>query len=249
MLELRDLSKRFAGFLAVGGVSLTVDARRKHAIIGPNGAGKSTLFNLITGFIRPSAGDVIFKGEKVTGLRPHHLVKRGMGRSFQHTNIYPRLTAYENVQVARLAYHGRSFSLFAPSRKLYEDETLEILELVQLGAEREIVAGELAYGQQKQIELAIALALEPQLLLLDEPTAGMSPIETRATIALIERIVEARDLTLLFTEHDMDVVFSMADVISVMHHGQLIATGAPDEVRDDDEVQRVYLGEADHHAA
>jgi branched-chain amino acid transport system ATP-binding protein len=249
MLELRDLSKRFAGFLAVGGVSLTVDARRKHAIIGPNGAGKSTLFNLITGFIRPSAGDVIFKGVPVTGLRPHHLVKRGMSRSFQHTNIYPRLTTYENVQVARLAYHGRSFSLFAPSRKLYEDETLEILELVHLSAEREIVAGELAYGQQKQIELAIALALEPQLLLLDEPTAGMSPIETRATIALIERIVEARDLTLLFTEHDMDVVFSMADVISVMHHGQLIATGAPDEVRDDDEVQRVYLGEVDHHAA
>ena len=235
--------------MAVGGVSLTVDARRKHAIIGPNGAGKSTLFNLITGFIRPSSGDVIFNGEKVTGLRPHHLVKRGMGRSFQHTNIYPRLTAYENVQVARLAYHGRSFSLFAPSSKLYAHETLEILELVQLGAEREIVAGELAYGQQKQIELAIALALEPQLLLLDEPTAGMSPIETRATIALIERIVEARGLTLLFTEHDMDVVFSMADVISVMHHGQLIATGAPDEVRDDDEVQRVYLGEVDHHAA
>jgi branched-chain amino acid transport system ATP-binding protein len=172
-----------------------------------------------------------------------------MGRSFQHTNIYPRLTAYENVQVARLAYHGRSFSLFVPSRNLYKDETLEILELVHLSAEREIVAGELAYGQQKQIELAIALALEPQLLLLDEPTAGMSPIETRATIALIERIVEARGLTLLFTEHDMDVVFSMADVISVMHHGQLIATGAPDEVRDDDEVQRVYLGEADHHAA
>jgi branched-chain amino acid transport system ATP-binding protein len=249
MLELHDLSKRFGGFLAVDNVNLRVEAQNRHAIIGPNGAGKTTLFNLITGSIPASAGRVLLDGEDVTGLRPHRLVKLGMGRSFQRINIYPRLSVYENVQVARLAHHGRALSLFAPSRDLYRDETTEILELVDLDEEADVVAGELSYGRQKQIELAVALALEPRLLLLDEPTAGMSPVETREAVALIGRIALARRLTLLFTEHDMDVVFKMADVITVLHHGQAIASGAPEEVRSDRDVQRIYLGETVHAPA
>jgi branched-chain amino acid transport system ATP-binding protein len=249
MLELHDLSKRFAGFLAVDSVNLRVEAQHRHAIIGPNGAGKTTLFNLVTGSIAPSAGRVVFEGQDVTGLRPHQLVRLGMGRSFQRINIYPRLSVFDNVQVARLAHHGRALSLFAPSRKLYRDETMEILDLVHLAAEAEVIAGELSYGRQKQIELAVALALEPRLLLLDEPTAGMSPPETRDAVRLIGRIAQARRLTLLFTEHDMDVVFEMADVITVLHHGRVIASGPPEEVRSDRDVQRIYLGEILHAPA
>ena len=243
MLEVRDVRKSFDGFMAVGGVSLRVERGMIAAIIGPNGAGKTTLFNLITGHLRPDAGAVVLEGREVTGLAPHDVCRLGMGRSFQRTNIFPRLTVYENVQAAFLSHRGRGRDLWSRVQRLYREETeavLASLGLLDLAGE---VSGFLSHGAQKQLELGIALASEPSLLLLDEPTAGMSATETRETIRLVARIARERGLTLLFTEHDMDVVFSIAQRITVLHQGRVIAEGPPTEVRADTEVRRVYLGE------
>lgn len=247
-LETKDLFKSFDGFVAIRDVSFRLEAGEKHAIIGPNGAGKTTFFNLITGHLQPDRGEVALEGRPITGMPPHGIVRLGVARSFQRINIYPRMSVFENVQVALIARDRRHFSLFALGAKLNRDETEELLSLVGLADEADETAGELAYGKQKQLELAIALAANPRVLLLDEPTAGMSPRETMEAIKLIERISEARGLTLLFTEHDMSVVFGIADRISVLHHGELIFSGRPDEARRDAEVRRVYLGE-DHGAA
>ncbi len=249
MLEIRGLSKDFGGFVAINGVDFEIDAGAMHAIIGPNGAGKTTFFNLITGHLLPSQGTVAFEGRTITGMAPHKIVKLGMARSFQRINIYPRMTVFENVQVALIARDGLQLSMFRIGAVLNRDGTIELLHLVGLEDEAFEVAGELAYGKQKQLELAISLAAEPRLLMLDEPTAGMSPQETIVAMQLIKDIAKARELTLLFTEHDMDVVFSIADRISVLHHGEFIASGTPEEVRNDAEVRRVYLGEADDGAA
>ncbi len=243
MLEARDVRKSFAGFQAVGGVSLTVARGSISAIIGPNGAGKTTLFNLITGHLRPDAGRVLFKERDITGIAPHDLCRLGMGRSFQRTNIFPRLTVYENIQAAFLSHRERGWNLFTPVERLYREETEALLDAVGLLEKAGEISGFLSHGNQKQLELGLALALEPELLLLDEPTAGMSAAETREAIRLIERIARERHLTLLFTEHDMDVVFSIAQRITVLHQGRVIADGTPEEVRQHPEVRRVYLGE------
>jgi branched-chain amino acid transport system ATP-binding protein len=245
VLDVRDLRKSFDGFQAVGGVTFSVPDRAISAIIGPNGAGKTTTFNLITGHVPPDSGQVILKGREVTGVAPHDLCRLGMGRSFQRTNIFPRLTVYENVQAAFLSHRGRGWNLFTPVRELYRAETEALLESVGLVDKAAEVSGFLSHGNQKQLELGIALALEPEILLLDEPTAGMSATETRESIRLIERIAHERGLTLLFTEHDMEVVFSISHRITVLHQGKVIADGTPDEVRRDPDVRRVYLGE--HH--
>jgi branched-chain amino acid transport system ATP-binding protein len=189
---------------------------------------------------------VTFDGQDITGLAPERIVRRGVARSFQRINIYPRLTVFENVQVALIAHEHQQWNLFRPGRSLHREETGELLELVGLAGEAGETAGELSYGKQKQLELAIALASKPRLLLLDEPTAGMSPQETGETIASVRDIVKTRGLTLLFTEHDMSVVFGIAERISVLHHGEIIASGDPDAVRNDAEVRRVYLGEHGH---
>jgi len=244
VLEVREVRKSFDGFQAVGGVSFTVPRGSISAIIGPNGAGKTTLFNLITGHLQPDAGRVVFNERDVTGIAPHDLCRLGMGRSFQRTNIFPRLTVYENVQAAYVSHRGRGFNLFTPVERLYRAETEALLQAVGLLEKAQEVSGFLSHGNQKQLELGIALALEPEILLLDEPTAGMSATETRESIRLIERIARERGLTLLFTEHDMEVVFSISQRITVLHQGRVIAAGTPDEVRRDDEVRRVYLGEA-----
>ncbi|HYB44503.1 MAG TPA: ATP-binding cassette domain-containing protein, partial [Candidatus Methylomirabilis sp.] len=211
---------------------------------GPNGAGKTTLFNLITGHLAPDSGRVLFKDRDITGIAPHDLCRLGMGRSFQRTNIFPRLTVFQNIQAAFLSHRLRGWNLYTPVERLYRRETLDLLESVGLRDKAGEVAGFLSHGNQKQLELGLALALEPELLLLDEPTAGMSATETRESIRLIERIARERGLTLLFTEHDMEVVFSISQRITVLHQGRVIAAGTPDEVRRDDEVRRVYLGEA-----
>ncbi len=244
MLDVREVTKSFDGFQAVGGVSFTVPRGSISAIIGPNGAGKTTLFNLITGHLQPDGGRVVFKERDVTGIAPHDLCRLGMGRSFQRTNIFPRLTVYENIQAAFVSHRGRGFNLFTPVERLYRTETAALLEAVGLLDKAHEVSGFLSHGNQKQLELGIALALEPEILLLDEPTAGMSATETRESIRLIERIAAERGLTLLFTEHDMEVVFSIAHRITVLHQGRVIADGAPAEVRRDPEVRRVYLGES-----
>lgn len=242
MLEVRELRKSFGGFTAVGGVSLTVAAREIVAIIGPNGAGKSTLFNLVTGHIKPDAGTVRFRGRDITGLAPHSICRLGLGRSFQRINIFPKLTVFQNVQAAIIAHRGQGHRLWGRAAGLFERETTALLAAIGLEDKASAVSGELSYGAQKQIELGIALASEPQVLLLDEPTAGMSAAETRDAIALIGRIVRERGLSLVFTEHDMEVVFSIAERIGVLHQGRLIAEGAPEEVRANPDVRRVYLG-------
>lgn len=242
MLEVRGLTKSFAGFVAVREVSLAVARGEIAAVIGPNGAGKSTLFNLITGHLRPSAGEVRLDGRDITGIAPHRICRMGVGRSFQRTNIFPRLTVLENVQAALLSHLGHGRNLWSRSVRMCREESEGLLTAVGLANQAQAVAGTLSYGNQKQLELGIALASDPKILLLDEPTAGMSAHETHEAIALIERIARERDLTLLFTEHDMAVVFSIAQKIAVMHQGCLIADGAPADVRADAEVRRVYLG-------
>ena len=244
ILETKGLMKDFGGFVATNNVSLELEESERHAIIGPNGAGKTTFFNLITGHLAPSSGTVLFNGKDITGIPPHKVVRLGLARSFQRINIYPRMTVFENVQVALIARDHNHFKLFSLGEPHNRKDTADLLELVGLEDEALEIAGELSYGKQKQLELAIALAENPRVLLLDEPTAGMSPQETEEAIELVGRITKERGLTLLFTEHDMGVVFGIADRISVLHHGEIIASGLPEEVRNDPEVRRVYLGES-----
>ncbi|HEX2887055.1 ABC transporter ATP-binding protein [Vineibacter terrae] len=243
MLQVQDLHKRFGGFAAISGVSFDLEKGVVMAIIGPNGAGKSTLFNLITGHLEPSAGRVLLGGRDITGAAPHAICRLGVGRSFQRTNIFPHLSVFECVQAALLAHRGQGRNFWLRSDGLYRAETMALLASLGLQDKADSLAGELSHGNQKQIELGIALASDPDILLLDEPTAGMSAVETHETIALIARIARERGLTLLFTEHDMEVVFSIAQRIGVLHQGRLIAEGDPQAVRADPEVRRVYLGE------
>ena len=242
MLEARELTKSFGGFIALSRVSFTVPQGSISAIIGPNGAGKTTLFNVLTGHLAPNEGRVVFKGQDVTGTAPHDLCRLGVGRSFQRTNIFPKLTVFENVQAAFVSHRRRGWNMATPVERLYRAETEEILAAVGLLDRAGEMSVYLSHGGQKQLELGVALALEPELLLLDEPTAGMSVTETRESIALIERLARERNLTLLFTEHDMEVVFGIARRITVLHQGRVIADGEPDEVRRDPDVRRVYLG-------
>jgi branched-chain amino acid transport system ATP-binding protein len=242
VLEISGLSKSFGGFRAVSNVSLTVKTRQIAAVIGPNGAGKSTLFNLITGHLRPDSGKVMLDGHDITGAAPYRICRMGVGRSFQRTNIFAKLTVFENLQAAYIVHRRRGANLWSRSDSLYRDETMNLLRSIGLGVQEKTIAGTLSYGNQKQVELGLALASDPRVLLLDEPTAGMSATETHDTIALLKRIAEERELTLLFTEHDMEVVFSIAEKIAVLHQGRIIAEGLPDTVRANDEVRRVYLG-------
>jgi len=247
VLEISGLSKSFSGFRAVSDVNLTVETRQIAAVIGPNGAGKSTLFNLITGHLRPDSGSVKLDGRDITGAAPYRICRMGMGRSFQRTNIFAKLTVFENLQAAFLVHHRQGLNFWGRSEAFYRDETAALLASIGLAGQENTIAGTLSYGNQKQLELGLALASDPRVLLLDEPTAGMSATETHETIRLLERIAAERELTLLFTEHDMEVVFSIAQKIAVLHQGQIIADGTPEAVRADSEVRRVYLGQGMVH--
>ncbi len=243
ILGVEKIRKSFDGFVAINGVSFSLQKGEICSIIGPNGAGKTTLFNLITGHLRIDEGKLIFKDQDITNRRPYQICRLGVGRSFQRTNIFPRLTVYQNIQAGVLVHQGRSFTFFRPVDSFFQKETEEILDRVGLKEYAETVSGSLSYGFQKQLELGIALASEPELLLLDEPTAGMSTQETHQTMELIGKITREKGLTLLFTEHDMEVVFSISQRIMVLHQGRLIAEGTPEEVRRNPDVQKVYLGE------
>jgi branched-chain amino acid transport system ATP-binding protein len=243
ILQIRGLMKSFGGVAAVADVSLEVQEGQIHSIIGPNGAGKTTFFNLISGYYAGDAGKVFFRGEDITGLSPQEIVKKGIGRSFQVTKIFPKLTVYENIQVPVLFRRGKGSHLLENSRRLFQPETEEILSLVGLLDRSPEPAGTLAAGDRKRLELGIVLAVQPALLLLDEPTCGMSPVETAKTIDLIQEITARRALTVLFTEHKMDMVFRIASQITVMNFGRIVAAGAPEEIRDNQEVQRIYFGE------
>ena len=243
ILQVEDLEKSFNGFKAIGGVSFAIAKGEICSIIGPNGAGKSTLFNLITGHQPADKGRVVFDGTDISRLRAYKICRLGLGRSFQRINIFPKLTVFENIQAVFLVQKGKSLSLFDSVQNLFREETEEILEKVDLQEYRDDLGGSMAYGYQKQLELGIALASDPKMLLLDEPTAGMSTRETKATIELIGKIVKDEGLTLLFTEHDMSMVFSISERILILHQGKLIAAGLPEEVRENPEVQKIYFGE------
>jgi branched-chain amino acid transport system ATP-binding protein len=242
VLELRGIRHGFGGLAVLGGITLDVREGERHAIIGPNGAGKSTLFNIVTGRYRPQAGRVVYRGRDITGTPPHQIARLGIGRSFQIVNTFPRLTVYQSVRSAVVSRRGRRldpWSLLARDREVAA-ETDEVLALLGLRARRETPASALSHGEQRELEIALTLAIRPALVMLDEPTAGLNTEDTRKAIDLIRRVTEGR--TLLMVEHDMDVVFTLADRISVLYYGQVLATGTTEEIRANPEVKRVYLG-------
>ena len=245
MLEVTSLSKSFDGFKAVKNASLSVKDGEVVAVIGPNGAGKTTLFNLITGVIKPDSGKVIFKGEDITGLKPFEVCRRGMSRSFQVVNVFPRLSVFENVQVSVLSRQKKTWNLFTPSSRLAIAETEKILENVGLTDVGDATSTALSHGERKVLEIAIALGGNPEFLILDEPTAGMSPEETSRCIDLIRQLKEKLGITILFCEHDMEIVFSISDRIMVMVRGSTIIERTCNEVRCCQEVQDAYLGGSD----
>ncbi|HEX9191538.1 MAG TPA: ABC transporter ATP-binding protein [Candidatus Deferrimicrobiaceae bacterium] len=245
LLEIRGVVKSFGGVRALQEVTFSVRQGEIRAIIGPNGAGKSTLFNVMTGLFPPDSGEVIFDGERVSGVPPYRIIRKGVGRSFQITNIFPRMTVFENVQVALFAHHGNSRDPFGRARRYpsVAEEALSILDQVGLSEKHELSASILSHGDQKRLEIAISLASRPRLLMLDEPTAGMSRFESRETVELLRTISREQGLTLVFTEHDMDIVFGISEKIVVLQQGIVIADGTPASIKANSQVRKAYLGE------
>lgn len=242
VLEVRGLCKSFGGLEAVSNVSFSVAKAELLALIGPNGAGKTTCFNMLMGQLAPTAGEVLLNGENITGMAPRKVWRKGIGRTFQITGTYSSMTVVENVQMALLSHKRRLFDMRRYAHLQYKQEAMQLLELVGMQDQAERASAVLAYGDLKRLELSIALAHHPILLLMDEPTAGMAPKERIALMELTANIVEQRQISALFTEHDMDVVFANAHRIMVLNRGELIANGSVDEVRANAEVQEVYLG-------
>ena len=243
MLKVEGLQKTFSGFRAVNGANLEVATNEIVAVIGPNGAGKTTLFNLITGILKPDGGRVTFCDEDITGLPAYKTCRKGITRSFQVVNIFPALTVFENVQIAVFAQAHKTMKLFTPSKRTCIKETLEIVGNVGLADKKNEICGSLSHGDQKVLEIAIALGGTPKLLILDEPTAGMSPEETVRCIDLIKKLRDEFGLTILFCEHDMEIVFGIAQRIMVMVRGSTVIQGIPSDVRCNKEVQDAYLGQ------
>ena len=240
LLHAQGLDRSFGGIHAVADVDLAVPHGSLHAVIGPNGSGKTTLFNLITGHTRPGAGRVVFDGHDITGMPYHKVARRGLAKSYQITTVFPLLTVFENVRIAaQAASHANVF--WRPAEGIAEvvEHTEQVLGRIALTASRDTIASNLSHGDQRRLDLAIALATSPRLLLLDEPTAGMSPTETAETVALVREL--NRDVTILMIEHKMDVILAIADRITVLHQGRTLFEGAPDEVKAHPEVQEVYL--------
>ncbi len=243
ILETKYIYHDFKGLKVLFDVNLQVKEGERHAIIGPNGAGKTTLFNVITGTYKPSEGQVFFKKNEVTGFPPHKLVRLGMGRSFQITSTFSRMTAFQNIRMGILSKKAIRFNMLRMVDKMgaVTTETEKVLKRINLDGERDIPAGMLSYGKSRSLEISMALATDPELVMLDEPTAGMSVDETRSAVELIRRLTEGK--TMVIIEHDMDVVFSLADRITVLHLGAVLATGTPDEIRNNQAVRDAYLGE------
>ena len=244
ILETRGLGRAFGALQAVADLSLDVPSGELRAVIGPNGAGKTTLFHLISGLLPPTSGRVLFRGADVTALPAPARCRRGISRTFQITSIFPDLTVLENVRIAVQLKRGGNFR-FVGGRALLdaaERRARESLAFLGLLDRADAPAATLPHGDQRLLEIAMALAQEPELLLLDEPTQGLSPEDTAATVAVIRQIARDRRLTIILVEHDMDVVFDLADRISVLHFGQLIAYGTPDQIRANEDVQKAYLG-------
>ncbi|WP_426434483.1 ABC transporter ATP-binding protein [Bradyrhizobium genosp. P] len=246
MLEIRNITKRFGNLVAVKDVSMSVKMGELRAIIGPNGAGKTTFFNMISGYFPPTKGSILFQGKDVTQVPAHLRVGLGMGRTFQITEVFPELTVHENVLTAAEVAAGQTLRML-PNRadaKLANDVAAEMLALVGLSGKADRLVGELSHGDQRTTEIAMALAQLPRLLLLDEPTAGMGDQETYEITALIRRLHKERNYTIVLIEHDMRVVFHLADYITVLDQGGLLAEGRPDEIAASEAVQAAYLGES-----
>lgn len=245
ILSITNLTKRFGGNTAVSGIDLEVLPKETIAIIGPNGAGKTTFYNMVSGRMQPTEGTIALERRDITGLPPHRISRLGVSRSFQINNIFPEMTVQENVEVVLSAYHGRSRKLFniASRDTAIQKEAVELLARLGIDALKGQRAEVISYGDKRLLEIAMVLATRPKLVLLDEPTAGMTPDETRRTTALIKRLADSGDYTFLITEHDMAVVFGLADRILVMHRGERLFAGTPEEVKNHPEVRRAYLGE------
>jgi branched-chain amino acid transport system ATP-binding protein len=242
-VELRRVQKSFGNTSVIRDVNLTVVKGERHALIGPNGAGKTTLFNLISGYMKPTAGSILLKHEIVSGLRPYQINRRGLSRSFQVTNVFPNMSIWENIRCALLWTTGHRYAFWKNIDNLPEvrERTAQILQEINLISRRDVPAGLLAYAEQRTLEIGITIAGGADVILLDEPTAGMSRAETELAVALIRRLTVGR--TLLIIEHDMSVVFGLADRISVLVYGQIIASGTPEEIRRNPKVKEAYLGE------
>lgn len=245
LLEAKNISKSFGGIRAVQNVSLTIEKGELSSIIGPNGAGKSTLFNLLTGHLVPDSGEIVFNEKNTTHMAPHEVSRLGIGRSFQKVNVFSELPVFENIQLSLMAAHGKGKQLFSSAKSMYVEEANRVMSTVKLTEKKDTPAGFLSYGDQKRLEVGIALGVGPELLLLDEPTAGMSPDDTLDFTRFLAELAEEEALTIVFVEHDMEVVFSISDKIRVMDHGALIATGTPEEIKNDEEVRRIYLVDDD----
>ncbi len=243
ILETKDLKHNFGPLRVLFGVDLQIEEGERHAVIGPNGAGKTTLFNTITGTYHPTQGKVFFKGKDITGFAPHKLARIGIGRSFQITSTFSFLTAFQNIRLAILSKDGVRFNLFRNVDRMNKvtEETHEMLHRINLYDDRDVMACNLSYGKSRALEISMALATNPELVLLDEFAAGMSKEETQDAVNLIRRLTEGKTVVLI--EHDMDVVFSLADRITVLHYGKILATGKPEEVRNNQAVKDAYLGD------
>lgn len=244
ILRTEDLTMAFGGHFAVNGVSVGIRPYTFTSIIGPNGAGKTTLFNLISGQLKPTRGRIFYRGEDITGLSVHERARLGLGRCFQITNVFPKLTALENVRLAVQAKSRIGFRPFTPAARFREltDKAMEVLGLVGLGRKAEALAATLTHGEKRKLEIAIVLAMEPEVLLLDEPTAGISLEEVPAMIKLLQKIKERRDRTVLLVEHKMNMVLSLSDEILVLFNGNVLAKGSPADIVQDERVQAAYLG-------
>jgi len=244
ILEARNLRKEFGGLVAVADVSGKVYARTFHSIIGPNGAGKTTLFNLLSGTLPPTRGQVFFKGRDITHLPPYRMAHLGLGRSFQITNIFPNLTVLENIRLAAQAVGGDNFKLLSHFTRFrqYEEKAIQVIAQVGLEGSELVLARNLAHGQKRKLELGIMLAGDPEILLLDEPTAGMSSEQVPELLKILRRIMAQDDKTIVLVEHRMDMVMSISDFITVMHQGQVLAEGTPKEIAANETVQKAYLG-------
>jgi branched-chain amino acid transport system ATP-binding protein len=246
LLETRNLTKKFGGLRALDGVDIAVEEGELVSLIGPNGAGKSTLINVITGLLESTEGEITYAGTDLVGLEPFEITQLGVGRSFQTASIFPGLTVRENVEVASFATEHDSFSInFFRRRDSYDDvrdRTERILETIELEEEADLPATELPYGDERRLEVAIGLTTDPDLMFMDEPTAGMSPGETDMTVSLIRDLIAEWGMTVCLVEHDMDVVFDVSDRIFTLHQGEIIAKGTPGEIRDHPAVREAYLG-------
>jgi branched-chain amino acid transport system ATP-binding protein len=244
ILEMIDLYKNFGQLMAIKGFSLSIVRGKRHAIIGPNGAGKTTFFNLLSGRFKPTRGRILFNGRDITGMSPYRISRLGIARSFQIINVFPQLSVFENVHAVLMSKNHIRYDFLRNIKrwKKLTEETVSLLEQIGLLDKKDVPAGFLSYGEQRELEVGLTIASDPELILLDEPTAGMSMDETRQAIKLIDKVTKGK--TLVIIEHDMEVIFSLADVITVMNYGEIVATGSPEEIQKNQKVKEAYLGDS-----